>query len=247
MAENFNPEVGFLFRSAFRKPEFLVLKRIRPKKNILGLLELRPHVSYRSYWNFDNFQETGFLHVDNHWEWKNGIELHTGVNFTTEGVVEDFEISDDIVVPAGTYDHKETQIVFFTNPSKIVSINIRSVTGGFFGGKKFANTATLTIRGGDKFSSEFGLSRNDISLPNGDFNTNIFKGRISYSFTPLIFAQSLIQYNSVADLWSANVRFGWLQRANTGLFIVYNETRAEGLINNRSITIKYSRMFDVLK
>jgi len=246
VGEGFNPEVGFLLRNAFRKPEFRILKQIRPK-NFIGILELRPHISYRSYWDFNNFLVTSFLHVDNHWQWKNGTELHTGINFTLEGVVEDFEISDEVIVPAGSYRHHEAQFVFFTNPSKMFSINIRSVTGGFFGGKRYANSGTLAIRLGDKFNSEWSLIHNDIQLPYGDFTTDIFRARLSYSFTPLIFAQSLFQYNSVSGIWSSNVRFGWLQQANTGLFLVYNETTADGLIRNRSFTVKYSRVFDVLK
>ena len=104
VGEGFNPEVGFLQRTAFRKPEFLILKRLRPDGKF-GLLELRPHISYRSYFNFDNFLETSFLHVDNHWEWQNGMEVHTGINFTVEGVVEAFEITEGVVVQPGTYRH----------------------------------------------------------------------------------------------------------------------------------------------
>ena len=246
VGEGFNPEVGFLQRSAFRKPEFRILKRVRPDGKY-GLLELRPHVSYRSYWDFDGFLVTSFLHVDNHWEFQSGTEVHTGVNFTVEGVVEDFEIAEEVIVPAGTYRHREAQLVFFTNASKMFSFSIRSVLGGFFGGTRLNNSGTLRIRLGNKFNSEFTLSRNDISLPGGDFTTNIFRGRLSYAFTPRIYAQSLIQYNSVADLWSANIRFGWLQQANSGLFVVYNEIRGDGLISNRSFTVKYSHVIDVLR
>jgi hypothetical protein len=134
-----------------------------------------------------------------------------------------------------------------TNQSKNVAVSLRSIMGGFFGGTRYNNSAALFLRFGDKFNSEFSLSRNDISLPEGDFTTNIFSSRLSYSFTPRIFAQSLIQYNSVVDLWSANIRMGWLQQANTGLFLVYNETQQEGLVRLRSFTVKYSRMFDVLR
>ena len=51
-----------------------------------------------------------------------------------------------------------------------------------------------------------------------------------------------------------NLRFGWLQAANTGLFIVYNDSH--GLYDlypdrpqrtDRSLTIKFSRMFDLLQ
>ena len=246
VGEGFNPEVGFLQRTAFRKPEVLILKRIRPKGKSV-LLELRPHVSWRSYWDFKGQLVTSFLHIDNHWEFKNGIETHTGINFTTEGVYKSFEISKGVTVPVGMYDHSEAQIVFFTNQSKPVFISTRHVLGGFFGGKRYNNSVTVGVRFGDKFNSQFILDRNDINLPYGNFKTNIIRTRLSYSFTPRIYVQSLVQYNSVVDAWSTNLRFGWLQQANTGLFVVFNYSTYKGDPNAQSFIVKYSRMFDVLK
>ena len=68
--------------------------------------------------------------------------------------------------------------------------------------------------------------------------------------SPRVFAQGLLQYNDSDDLWSVNLRFGWLQDANTGLFLVCNET--EGLGDfipggaGRSVILKYSHLVDVL-
>ena len=62
--------------------------------------------------------------------------------------------------------------------------------------------------------------------------------------------QALVQYNSVIDNWSTNLRLGWLQTANTGLFVVYNENRDPepgGIgLRDRSFTVKYSHSFDLL-
>ena len=246
VGQGFNPEVGFLSRKNFRKPELRVLYHWRMNGKF-GLLELRPHVTYRSFYNFNGFQETSFLHIDNHWEWQSGIEIHTGTNYTVEGVVDAFEISDGIFVPADTYKHQEAQFIIMTNQSKVFSFNTRHVYGGFFGGTRKANSGTVRIRLGDRFNSEFTYANNNIDLPVGDFTTNLFRARLAYSFTPSIFIQSLIQYNSVVDSWSTNVRFGWLQKANTGLFVVYNEIRDDIGIDQRSFIVKYSYLFDVLK
>ena len=63
--------------------------------------------------------------------------------------------------------------------------------------------------------------------------------------------QSLIQYNDVTDQVSTNLRFSWLTEANTGLFVVYNEVEEFGLgafaEPDRSVTIKYSHLFDVFR
>ncbi|MCE2612682.1 carbohydrate binding family 9 domain-containing protein [Flavobacteriaceae bacterium D16] len=247
VGEGFNPEVGFLLRSSFRKPEALVLHHMRPKKENSKILEYRPHVSYRGYWNFEGFQETGFLHIDNHWEYKSGLEFHTGINFTTEGVVEAFEISDGVIVQPGTYKHAESQLIFFTNRSKPVSVNIRSVMGGSFGGSRYLNSATLSLRRGDKFNADITYQYNRFTLPVGDFSANIFRSQITYAFTPTMFIQGLIQNNSTRKLWAANIRFSWLQRANTGLFIVYNHNLQERSPLNNSIILKYTRIFDLVK
>jgi hypothetical protein len=246
VGEGFNPEVGFLFRSAYRKPEVSMLKQVRMNGK-LGLLELRPHFTYRSYWNYDNFQETSYLHLDNHWAWVNGLEIHTGINFTTEGVVNQFNLSDEVFVPAGTYNHQELQLVAITNPSKPLYANIRSVLGGSFGGTRYLNTGIFGLRIGDKFVSECSLAVNDVNLPSGDFTATILGARLSYNFTPRFNIQSFVQYNSEADLWSLNLRCSLLEQANTGLFVVYNDVYRGGGPNNRSLTIKYTRVFDLLR
>ncbi|HLF33872.1 MAG TPA: hypothetical protein VI583_06530, partial [Cyclobacteriaceae bacterium] len=246
VGEGFNPEVGYLFRSAYRKPEAGIFKQFRMNGKF-GFLELRPHATYRSYWDFNGFLETSYLHVDNHWVWINGLEIHTGINFTTEGVVNPFEISEGVIVPTGTYHHREAQLVFMTNPSKPIYVNIRSILGGSFGGTRYLNAGILGIRIGDKLNSEYSLALNDVRLPGGEFLASIFGARISYSFRPRINFQSFIQYNSEAELWSLNLRFSLLEDANTGLFIVYNDIYTSGEENNRSVTLKYTHMFDLLR
>ena len=82
--------------------------------------------------------------------------------------------------------------------------------------------------------------------------------RASYSFSPRVFVQSLMQYNQQTRFLSGNFRFGWLQSANAGIFVVYNEGRerdvldggrrddsALGLIRDRSLVIKFSRLIDI--
>ena len=247
VGEGFNPEVGFLLRSAYRKPEALVLRHVRPKNPDAKILEYRPHVSYRGYWNFEGFQETGFLHIDNHWEYKSGLEIHTGVNFTREGVVNAFEISDGVTIQPGTYDHAEAQIIFFTNRSNPLSISTRHVLGGSFGGSRYLNSVTLRYRQGDKLNTELGYQYNKFDLPVGNFSANVLRGAVAYSFTPNMYLQSLIQNNTVTDLWALNVRFGWLQRANAGLFFVINANWQDGSPFNNSFIIKYSRMIDLVR
>ncbi|MCL6265894.1 carbohydrate binding family 9 domain-containing protein [Flagellimonas myxillae] len=247
VGEGFNPEVGFLQRTAFRKPEFLIWKAQR-LKNMGNLLEIRPHISYRGYWNFDDELITGFLHVDNHWEFKSGFEVHTGINFTTERVLEEFTLSD-VTVPVGNYKNKELQLVLITNPNNAFSLSSRTFIGGYFNGDRITNSGTANYRIGDRFISSLTFSHSDIQLDTGDFTALVGGLRLSYSFTPRMFVQSLIQRNNVSEITSVNARFGWLQNANTGLFVVFNIVKDDNdmdLLNNQVITLKYTHRFDIL-
>ena len=249
---NFNPEVGFLSRlGGFRKVEGLVFTRLRPK-GLSKFQEIRPHSVYRAYWDHDGFQQTGYWHLDTAWELKTGLEFSTGMNLTREGVVEPFFIYPGVVVPAGTYDGTEAQLSIQTNQGAAVSGRLQVNAGGFFGGDRVTLSPQLRLRVGDAFNTEVSWDRNDVDLPNGQFVTNLVRTRVSYSFSPRVFVQSLVQYNDKANTWSTNLRFGWLQQANTGVFLVYTDSH---LIDefplaprdaDRSFIVKISRMFDAL-
>ncbi len=256
IGDDFNPEVGFLSRRGYRKFEGRILRRLRPV-NQSRLFEIRPHVVYRGYWDFENFQETGFLHFDAHWEFQTGREVHTGYNFTTEGLKQPFDIIPGVTIPTGTYHHGESQLVYEGNLSAPLNFSIRSTIGGRFGGDRVTLEPTLRYRVGDRFSSEFAYTHNDFDVPTidgdvpeGEFTADLWRVRLSYSFSPRMLVQMLMQYNEISDQVSTNLRFSWLQSANTGLYVVYNEVDESdglGLPRGRELVIKYSRIFDLLR
>lgn len=252
VGEGFNPQTGFLSRKGYRKPDVFLMTRFRPQ-DFIGIQELRPHATFRGFWGLDGFQETGYLHLDNHWQFRDSTEIHTGMNLTLEGVRTPFEIYPGVFVPTGTYEHAEAQLVGMSNQGAPVSVSVRVTAGGFFGGDRLSLSPTIRFRAGDALTSEVTYQRNDVTLPGGAFVTNLVRTRVSYSFSSRVFTQALIQYNDRADLWSMNFRFGWLQAANTGLFVVYTDTRGLYELNDRpertdrSLIVKYSYMFDLFR
>ena len=247
---NFNPEVGFYARRGYRRSDASVRTTFRPE-NPLGILEWFPHASHYTIWNFvTGQQETQYTHLDNGIEWRNGYQVSTGVNLTKEGVLEPFEIFPGVTVPVDTYDHTEAIIRFNTNRGAPVSFTFRTTVGGFFGGDRVQMGPEVSLRAGETFNAQLSWSRNDIDLPGGAFITNLGSVRLNYSFTTRMFVQALVQYNDRADLWTSNIRFALLSDANTGLFIVYNDTQGLGAVRptgaGRTLTIKYSQLFDVL-
>lgn len=62
VGERFNPEVGFLPRRGYRRPEFRVFFQPQPK-TIKWIRRVAPHYSYNSYWGFDGRLQSSMMHV----------------------------------------------------------------------------------------------------------------------------------------------------------------------------------------
>jgi hypothetical protein len=223
----------------------------RPEE-FLGIREIRPHASYFEYRNIDtDYVQSAKLHLDSHFEWQDGMEFHPGFNWVKEGLEAPYEISPDIIVPAGTYSGWEAQWVFYTNASSVLSFNGGVYAGSFLSGSRVSPYATVTYRPNSSLSGSVRIDHNDVDLPEGDFKTNVVGLRLSYFVTPRISIQSLTQYTDRVDIWSANIRFGWLDQGGSGLFVVFNQangfdTMARDTPLNRSFVIKYSKLLNVM-
>jgi hypothetical protein len=247
VGDDFNPEVGFLRRDNFRSVDASVHGNLRPK--IAWLRELRPHLHWEAFWDFSGFKETERVHIDSHVDFENGTFFSPAVNLTTEGLKAPFEIFPGVVVAPGTYHNTELAWRFNTDRSRWVFFNFDLDYGGFLSGNRRGYGPTLSVRRGSKLVTSLRWSYNDVELREGQFTTNLIQWKLTYSFTPLVYLQSLIQYNDRVDNWAVNLRFSWLTTAGTGLFVVYNETQGLSGLGplDRSFVVKYTRQFDILR
>ncbi len=112
----------------------------------------------------------------------------------------------------------------------------------------------MNARVSDTFVASLRVNWFDVNLDQGDFQTSLISFKAAYSFTPSIYLQSLLQYSDQSDSFSGNIRFGWLNTAGTGLFLVYNDLRHTGSILEtgiprgpleRSFVIKFTRLLNL--
>ena len=251
VADDFNPEVGFLERSsAYRQFSTGYHYNLRTEGlTSRGVRELRPHATYESFWDFDGFQETGTVHMDMHMDWENGNFFSPAVNRQYEGLIEPFEVYPGVIVPPGQYSGFHTAFAGNTDRRKTLSFSGNWNYGAFLSGNQNVIVPSVTYRLGGTFSATARWQRSDIDLPEGAFVANLGTLRATYNFNTLVNVQGLIQYNDRTERWSTNIRFNWQQTAATGLYVVYNDTEAINGLGpvNRAFIVKYSYMFDVLQ
>ena len=248
VGEDFNAEVGFVPRTGYRYYEGGLFRTVPVTSRIVRYW--MPHVSYRGYYGFDGRMQTDQLHIDlGETQLNNGGRLGPELNRYGEGLTAPFEIAPGVVIPAGTYRYWSLGWDFVTNPSAPLSLTTRLDIGGLYDGRRIGGSTTLTYRRGAALTTSLLVDYNDVHLDEGDFVRSLIGVRLGYHFTPRISVQSLVQYSNQADVFSANVRFAWLNTAGTGLFVVFNEAQeAEGFFRwtrpqVRSFVVKFTRQF----
>jgi hypothetical protein len=152
-------------------------------------------------------------------------------------------------LPVGEYHWTSLGFDFGTNPSAPFAFLTKIEAGQFYNGTRYGWTSTTTVRRGSALTASLQFDYNTVRLDQGDFVRSLVGVRLGYFFTPRIFTQSLVQFNNQAEVFSANIRFGWLNTAGTGLFVVLNTgDNATGLFAwerpiARSLLIKFTRQF----
>ncbi len=266
IGSEFNPEVGFVNRSAYRYGSGRVLYHLRTD-GVDWFREFRPHISGNAFWSLRGFNESYYVHIDNHFAFESGAEIHLpGWNLTGEGLVAPFQIRDEgdlpgggrgpVIIPPGTYDNQEFVLRANTNRSSPLSFSGGVTFGGLYSGTQVSPDATVSYRFRDRFTTSVSLNYFDVELDEGSFTTSLVRLTASYSFTPRIYLQANLQYNDDSEDLGSNIRLGWLDTAGTGLFIVYNDTEFLGDMDplgfrsgprQRQLVIKYTKLFNLTR
>ena len=244
---NFRPDVGFLRRPGFRAGGVRLLHNYRTA-GTPWLREIRPHTNYDVSYTLDGFKQTEVWHLDVHVQWENGALFSPATDYVYDGLDEEEEIAPGISVPAGEYGGWVWAPRFNTSTRLPLIFRAGANLGSFLTGTRKYGFGTLEFRQGETLAGSVTLEHNKVDLEEGSFDATLARGRVGYSFTPNLFIQTLFQYGTQTKIWSGNVRLGWLDKAGTGLFVVYNERQTtDDLIGplERSFLIKFTRQFDV--
>jgi hypothetical protein len=243
--DNFNPEVGFVRRDNIRKSSGLFGITPRPEGRIPWVREFNPHIEADYITNTVGELETRRLEPRLFVVFNNSSVFSFGRESFFERLDEDFEIQDDIIIETGDYGFDQNSLFYRSDRSKLVSGMAFYRWGGFWNGEIDRYGVELAFKPSYRFTAEVEWRRNDVTLPQGAFTTDLFSTTLNYSFSNQMFLNGLIQYNSDNEELSSNIRFNFIHRPLSDLFVVYNERRStagEGVLD-RAIIVKFTYLF----
>lgn len=219
---DYNPEAGFLLRRDIRRytPRFNYL----PRPKISGVRNLIFGMTGDLITDTDDRQET--------------LEIAAnlfGVRFATEDEIvlfgdysEDrvpapFAIAPGVVIPAGEYTFSDTGLAFETNNSRRLSTDGYVLKGEYYGGDRISSRVNMGWRPSRHLRTDTTWLHDDLDLPGGRFENDIIRQRVGVSITPDLATNTYLQYNEAANLLSLNLRFNWIYRPGSDIFIVFNQ------------------------
>jgi hypothetical protein len=243
---DFNPGMGFIRRRDFTKNGGSFLFGPRPR-SIEAVRQVEFEIEANQYDRPDGEMETREYTFDTSIIFESSDRLMFDHTVTEERLLDGFDLSDDVAVPAGNYKFSRTGVRVRMGSHRKVSGMFRYEFGDFFGGTRQEVSYWGRAEVNQRFSLEPNISLNWITVPGGDVTAQVSRLRATYTVSPRSFVGALVQYNSAAQLFSANVRFRWEYSPGSDLFVVFSSNRDgdDGLsgLSDRAVVVKFTRLF----
>lgn len=229
VGKNFNPEAGFVEREGIR--QYFGQAAYKPRPKFLPFVrQMEFETQTENY--FDRQGRLSSRQNEFSWDtrFKNSSSLFfRPIEYVTDVLTEPFRIRPGIVIPPGKYHFNRPRVSFTSNRSKKIVFGGRYKWGNFYSGKRDEVQAGITYRPNAHFLFDFSDNYNDVRLPQGNFTTNLFTGRVNYNFSRKMLTSALLQLNSASRISALNVRFRYIYRPNSDFYIIYNQTTGVGI------------------
>ncbi|MFM8780112.1 MAG: hypothetical protein ACKOFO_01255, partial [Gemmatimonadota bacterium] len=140
-----------------------------------------------------------------------------------------FDFADRLAVPAGAFDDHVTGAFLSTNPARAVRLGINGERNTVYGGTLTTVSVDLGARVGVNLGLSLNGQRSWVHVPSGALQSDIVSLRAGWAFSTQMFLNALVQYNGLDRAFSSNLRFQYIFRPGSDLFLVFNETRGTPL------------------
>ena len=248
VGDKFNPEIGFMRRTDFRRSSIGARFSPRPKSNrLIRRLDWEAGYDYITdsrRTRVENRQLSGTFQID----FQNSDQWTLDYIHDFEYLPRSFQIAPAVIVPVGGYDYDTARMTYELGQQRRVSGRVSVATGTFYDGhKREANFTSGRVALSARLSIEPGVTMNWIDLPQGSFTNRLITARGIFTPSPRMMISSLVQYNASDDSMSSSVRVRWEYIPGSELFLVYSDGRntseapLPGLLN-RTVAIKLTRL-----
>lgn len=222
--DSFSPAVGFTQRASFRRLQPSIgYEYVFNNHSLFRSLETDLRFEYLTDLDFNpETVEIQLTPLELTFESGDQVEMQVARFF--ERLTFDFDLLRDgsIIIPSGDY-------YTWSYTAELQSARFRPVSAGaeityedgFWTGNRTIYELDLILRPFPGINLSADWSRSDISLPEGSFQTDLFRLRNNIDLTPDIAFTNIIQFDNVSDVLGLYNRFRWTIKPGADLYLVH--------------------------
>ena len=219
--EDFQNDFGFTPRVGIRK--YHGSAGFTPRFSGI-VLEVSPRVRIGHTHDSSNRLVTKFDAVGNSVMFRDGANFVMFRNWMFERLDEPFQIQGQ-TIPAGDYNFSDWNFRYSSSRARRVNASAGYRVGGYFDGDKKEISAGVGLNLSAAFQASAEWGRNIVDFADGGFTTDLIGARAAVAFSPKMFIQAFVQYNTAAETVSTNVRYRFIHHPLSDFFVVYTEVR----------------------
>jgi hypothetical protein len=246
--KNFDPAVGFVLRRDIRRT-FLTF-RVSPQPNgkFLRRTDIRQSLTHIT--NYNGRLQDWEYHLIFQNELSSGDNVNLNYGRIFERLDQTFPFRSAIEIPTGDYKNHSVSADFQSSAKRKFAGFANILWRGFYAGELFNWGGGLGYSPNPHLSFRLDYDRNEVDLPQGKLDTDLFALHLNLAFNTRLFFNALLQYNSEENELGSNLRLNFIHSPGSDLFIVYNESRGrsgedfgDGLpARNREFIVKFTRL-----
>ena len=222
---NFNPEMGFTRRKNYQMlyTELQFNPRFKKLPFFRNLIFKPIDINY--YINDETKEmETVF------YEWrpfgfvsKSGEFFEFNIQHLYDKPDSNFELIDDIYIPAGSYWDNRYEVMFSTFRGRKIAVSGAISTGEFYTGNRQEYEFYTSFNFNKHLNISLDWQRNNIQLPQELFTTDEIGGRIDYAINPKLQTSIFAQWNNENENILLNYRINWIPKVGSYFYFVVNQ------------------------
>ena len=208
IGDDFDPALGFVNRTGFKRLTVGTRYRERPKESFL------------SFWQVEVGGESRWLTADDHFDsrsmWMSagavtdiGDEVFLSVNSDMERIPTGFFMPDGIFVPADTYHNWNSSLHFGASAARWIAGNFNIDYGGIYGGDFFGLSGNIDLRPSPYFSFDLRHNFQEFRLPNGSLRIHISSVAANVNFSPDLTLTLQSEYDNISSDVGLSARLRW--------------------------------------
>jgi hypothetical protein len=170
-----------------------------------------------------------------------GDEIGLAIRSTHEHLDEAFEIRSGRMISPGSYDFLEFEIEATTAQRRNFWVSAEASTGSFFDGDRTDYGFASGYKVAAPLFAGIEFERSEVSLPAGDFDTNIIRGDVNLLFSPKMTLTNFFQFDSESRRIGWQSRFRWIVQPGNEILIVWNAAISENPSNRYEFNSSQSR------